>query len=61
MGAFGARGIAGVDQSITDPRARHLLDDSDLGLLVSLTALNATIPSRLAFSVFDYSRTYWPR
>jgi mechanosensitive ion channel-like protein len=25
-----------------------------LGLLVSLTALNATIPSRLAFSVFDY-------
>jgi hypothetical protein len=25
-----------------------------LGLLVSLTALNTTIPSRLAFSVFDY-------
>jgi hypothetical protein len=25
-----------------------------LGLLVSLTALNATIPSRLAFSVFEY-------
>jgi hypothetical protein len=25
-----------------------------LGLLVSLTALNATIPSRLAFSIFEY-------
>lgn len=54
---WGAAGLLGMSSS---PRASQTVTRVAywatvvLGLLVSLTALNATMPSQLAFSVFEY-------
>jgi hypothetical protein len=54
VAAGGARGMAGF-ASPSQTMARVVYwTILILGLLVSLTALNATIPSRLASSVFEY-------